>query len=501
MATAIVASVMPRDGAELRELGARARPHASLIEVRADRWSGSGSALAAALEALGRATIVTARPRSEGGAFPGSEEERGALLRAAARAAGHVDVEERSPFARESFAPARKIVSVHDPAATPPDLEALAARLRGAHPDAAFVKLAATPRSLADVGRLARLQRTQSGAAPLLVAMGMGELGLPTRLLAGRNGAPLVYGRVEGGEPTAPGQPGVRELAELYRVGAQSAATAVRAIAGRPLAHSWSPALHNALYARHRLDFVFVPLPAAALEEALAAADALGIDGLSVTLPFKEEAAAAARGAVPGFPFPPPEGAANTLVRGASGWLAANTDRAGLTAALAQVAPGLLERGRSALVLGAGGAARTAVALLAGRGISVAVAGRTTGRAEELARALGARAVDFAACDASRFDLVINATPVGMHPHADASPLPDGALRAGQVVLDLVYRPRVTRLLRQAQAAGAHAIDGLGMFVAQALAQFELFTGVAGDAAAARATVERLASAPPPEGA
>jgi len=493
MTTAIVASAAVSDAAELERLGDAARGHADWIEARVDRWRGSGEELAAALARPGLPAIVTARPRWEGGDFPGSESDRLARLRAAARTASHVDVELKAAFVSESFAPAKKVVSTHDFAATRGDLDEIVAQLRGAAADAALVKLAATPRSLSDVVRLARLQREQARGAPPLVAFGMGELGSPTRLLAGKLGAPIVYGSVAGFEPTAPGQRDVRELSDLFRVREQTAATAVAAVVGNPVAHSLGPLLHNTLYLRHVLDRVFVPLRAETLDEALAAADELGIDGLSVTLPFKQAAARAASGAIAGHPWPLPEGAVNTLKRAKSGWLAANTDRVGLLATLERGAPELLARGRTVLVVGAGGAARTVVAALVERGLLVTVASRTAARAVELARTLGAAAVGLASLDASRFDLVVNATPVGMEPDRDSSPLAGGAgaLRAGQVMLDLVYRPRRTRLLEQAEAAGARPLDGFEFFLAQALAQFRIFTGRDGDAELARATVER----------
>jgi 3-dehydroquinate dehydratase/shikimate dehydrogenase len=490
VATSIVASVMPQDGAELRRLEERWRGHADLVEVRADRWRGSGEELAAALARLDRPAIATVRPQWEGGAFAGSEAERAALLEAAARTATYVDVELRSSFLRTPFARARRIISLHDFEGTPGDLERAVAELRGAGADAAFVKLAATPLSLGDVARIAGLQRAHAGSTPPLVAIAMGERGLPARLLAGRLGAPLAWGRVAESAPTGPGQPDVADLSTLYRVGQQRPSTAVCAIAGSPIGHSLSPRLHNRLYRHHGLDRVFVPLLADRLEEALALARDLGIDGLSVTLPFKEDAARAASGPVPGFPHPAPEGAVNTLVRRDSGWLAANTDRIGFLAALERGAPDALTAGRKALVLGAGGAARTAAAALGERGLAVSVTSRTFARAAAVARALGAAALPLHAARPAAFDLVVNATPAGMHPSSEESPLPDGALRPGQVVFDLVYRPRRTRLLRQAEAAGARALGGFEMFLAQALAQFRIFTGAAADEAFARSELE-----------
>ena len=114
-------------------------------------------------------------------------------------------------------------------------------------------------------------------------------------------------------------------------------------------------------------------------------------------------------------------------------------------------------------------------------------------RAAELAAAFGAKAAALAAVDGaaiSSFDLIVNATPAGMHPDVDATPLARAAFRHGQTVFDLIYRPRATRLLKDAARAGADVLDGFEMFLAQALAQFRLFTGRAPDEALARATLE-----------
>jgi 3-dehydroquinate dehydratase/shikimate dehydrogenase len=498
--TRIVASAHVRDAAELLDRARAARPFADLFEARLDEWRGSAEELAAAIERCELPVVATARPRFEGGAFARGEQERRALLLAASTRASFVDVESRAAFARDSFAPARKVVSLHDFDSTPSDAELRrrVAELRAVARDAALVKLATTARSLDDVGRVARLQLESREP---LVAIAMGELGLPTRLLAGRLGAPWVYGSVPGAEPTAAGQPDVRDLAELVRVREQSASTRVCAVVGDPIAHSLSPRLHNTLYRESALDRVFVAIRASRMDDALALADLIAIDGLSVTLPLKEAAARVAVGAAANFPWPPPEGAVNTLLRSPRGWVAANTDRVGFEQALDRAAPDVFTAGRRVLVLGAGGVARTAVAACTARRMRVSIASRTLDRAKSLARQFGAEATPLSAArdatEVAPFDLIVNATPVGMQRHDGVpleSPLPEATLRRGQVVFDLVYRPRHTPLLEQARRAGARPIEGLEMFVAQALAQFELFTRHPADPTVARRIVEQALS-------
>jgi 3-dehydroquinate dehydratase/shikimate dehydrogenase len=505
-ATRIVASVPVATRAEaaaVRDaLAAERRDGADacdLVELRADGWREGRDDLADAIRGLPLPAIATVRARSEGGTFAGSEAERRALLLAASRVARFVDVEAAAPFAAERFAPAQKIVSRHDLAATPADLEAAFRELLARAPDAALAKLAVTPVASADVARLAAFARgSGGGGGPPRALVAMGDAGRALRALAGKLGSALAYGSLPSHAATAPGQWSVRELAWQFGVREQTAATPVLAVVGRPIGHSLSPLLHGRLLRAAGLPHVFVPLLADRLDDALALAPTLDLRGLSVTLPFKRDALRAARGAAAGFPWPPPEGAVNTLLRDDRGWLAANTDRIGFAAALATRAPPSSWHGRSVLVVGAGGAARTCVAVLSELGAVVTVAGRTPERAEELAAAFRARgvALDREAVDAApSFDLIVNATPVGMHPDVAASPLEGAAFRRGQTVFDLIYRPRATRLLQDAARAGADALEGLEMFLAQALAQFRLFTGREPDAALARATLlDALAS-------
>lgn len=495
--TRIVASVAVATRAEA--VVARAAIKAAgdvsdVIELRADGWRESSDLLVEAIAMMERPVIATVRARAEGGLFAGSEAERHLLLAAAGKAATWVDVEASSGFAADSFAPARTIVSRHDLARVPADLDAALAALRVAAPDAAFVKLAVTPNSLTDAGRVASFARRIAGATPPLALIAMGDFGRPLRALAGKLGSAFAYGNVPAHTPTAPGQWTIAELAKSLGVREQEAATPVLAVVGNPIAQSLSPLLHNTLLRAAGLPHVFVPMLADRLDEALALAEVLDLHGLSVTLPFKVDALHAATAAAPGFEWPPAEGSVNTLLARGSTCLAANTDRLGFLAALATHAPPASWNGRSALVLGAGGVARTSVAVLRELGSIVTIASRDDERARKVAGELGVATLAYETIThggTRLFELIVNATPVGMHPDVTASPLADGALRRGQVVVDLVYRPRRTCLLLQAARAGAVAIGGFEMFLAQALAQFRLFTGAEPDGALARATLER----------
>jgi shikimate dehydrogenase len=262
------------------------------------------------------------------------------------------------------------------------------------------------------------------------------------------------------------------------------AQTTVVGVMGHPVRHSLSPLLHNTAFAELGLNWTSVAFEVAPGQAAgaLAGVRALGLAGLSVTMPHKAEVAAlvdecsevAAR-----------LGAVNCVHNRDGVLYGDNTDGAGFLASLARAA-GFDPAGTRCLVVGAGGAARAVVVALAGAGAAaVTVVNRTPARAEDAAALAGPAgrvapvgpAVD---AEIALADLVVNATPVGMLGTAaggESSLIAPSSLRAGQVVVDLVYAPRPTAWLAAAADTGAVTVDGLGMLVHQAAAQLELWTG------------------------
>jgi shikimate dehydrogenase len=261
-------------------------------------------------------------------------------------------------------------------------------------------------------------------------------------------------------------------------------------VIGDPVAHSLSPTLHNAAFAALGLDWVYVafPVPRGRAVDAVAAVPALGLAGFNVTMPHKEDVAAACDELTP-------DAAAlrsvNTVVARPDGrTLGDSTDGPGFLDALAEEA--IAVGGQPVLVLGAGGAARAVVLALGRAGAEVTVAARRPDAAAEAAAlAPGARAVPLGAVSApsagsagpgpsgvepAAFTLVVNATPLGMS-GGDPLPIDPGSLHAGQSVVDLVYHPADTPLLTAARAQGARAVNGLGMLLHQAARSFTLWTG------------------------
>lgn len=267
--------------------------------------------------------------------------------------------------------------------------------------------------------------------------------------------------------------------------------TRLAGVIGSPIGHSRSPAIVNAAFAASGLDWAFAAfeVPEGGAPAAVAAVRALGLGGLSVTMPHKEavidvldrvtDDARALR-------------AVNCIAWDGDELVGHNTDGDGLVRSLAADAD-IEVRGVRCVVLGAGGAARSVVRALGRAGaLDVAVVNRSADRAAVAAELAGPNGRVGAIEDVAAAALVINATSVGMGAAGPAgpSPVPDGHLRAGQVVVDLVYTPLETPLLAQAAAAGARPVDGLGMLVHQAAIAVERWTGVAPDVAAMRAAAQ-----------
>lgn len=250
--------------------------------------------------------------------------------------------------------------------------------------------------------------------------------------------------------------------------------TKVAAVIGWPVRHSLSPAIHNAAFAARGLDWAFAAFAVAptATAAAIEAVRALGLGGLSVTMPHKDGTARAVDRLSPDAEL---LGAVNCVVPVDGDLVGENTDGPGLLDSL-RVDDGFDPAGRRCVVVGAGGAARAAILALAGAGAAeVVVVNRSPGRAAAAVALAGAVGRTGVAAEAADADLVVNATPVGMA--GDDSPLPGVDFGAGQLVVDLLYHPPQTPLLAHAEGMGASVANGLGMLVHQAAHAFSRWTG------------------------
>ena len=456
------------------------RGSATLVELRADFLAaGERRGIPHFAVRCPLPVILTVRRTRDGGHFAAPENERVGLLRHGLRGPfGYVDLEnDLAPDAVAVPRHTRVIRSFHQVSATPHDLAMQAAAC--ARDPTEIPKVAVRPNCVADLLRLVALG--QSLRRPHIV-IAIGEYGVATRLLAQRLGSMLTFSS----PPTRAGADGhltPHEMTRVFGVPRVSDATVVNAIAGFPVAHSRSPRIHNAGYRASGLDAIYVPLHGERLEPLLSCAERLGVTGLSVTVPHKE---AAARAASVRDDSVASTGACNTLVQTEQGWHGYNTDVEGFLAPLLR--RGLLDkatrrsRAAAALVVGAGGAARAAVYALTRAGIRVLIAGRTLERATRLAATSGADAVtlsadDLAARAAPYLRLVIQASSAGMAPQQGVDPIAAIPLTGKETVYDMVYAPDETALLARARAAGCATIGGMEMLLAQAFAQYRLFTG------------------------
>jgi 3-dehydroquinate dehydratase/shikimate dehydrogenase len=408
--------------------------------------------------------IVTCRPTWEGGRYAGGEEPRiAALDRALALGADYIDVEWHASASQALCTQHghRVVLSMHDFDGVPSDLgDRVRAMLSMG---SAIVKVAVAPRSLREL--VGAAQTIRDIGARNVAFIGMGASGFASRALPAKFGSLWSYC----GDGVAPGQVPAERLVREFRFGRVTADAEVYAVVGRPIMHSLSPAMHNAAFDALGRDAVYVPLEAQSWEDFESLAQWLGMEGASVTAPFKQDAFRAvadmdaeARAV----------GAVNTLRRASPGrWQGRNSDVEGLLAPLAQESL----QGARVAVLGAGGAARAACVALSRAGGEVTVHARRAESAQAVAAALGVASAPYPPQPGS-WDILINATPLGTWPLVGESPVQASALGPG-LVYDLVYNPERTQLLADAEAAGCRTLGGLEMLIAQAAAQCRWWTG------------------------
>jgi 3-dehydroquinate dehydratase/shikimate dehydrogenase len=428
------------------------------------------------------AWIATIRRPQDGGRWPGTEEERQIVLRQviANQQFEWVDLETDVAGVIPRFGSVKRVVSYHNLTETPPDLGAIYERML--KQDADVYKVAVMAQVPEDNLRVLEIQRK---APKPTIAFCMGDIGFPSRFLALKYGAPWIYAAFNKERAIAPGMPSVEEFRTTYPVRSIDAETEVYGLLGDPVGHSYSPVLHNHMFGRMKRNAIYLPfrVPRGELPAAVKTFDTVPVSGYSVTIPHKEEAVALSRDHDLTVRITQ---AANTLVRKPDGTFAAyNTD---FTAALDSLEEHLAERSAHGpplelhnlfvLILGAGGAARAIAHALHSKRAHIIIAARTYDRAAKLAAEVQCKVVDWQGRHGvNPCDVVINCTPVGMHPNVDESPIHPSFLKPGLTVFDTVYNPENTLLVREARVRGCHVITGVDMFVRQAARQFELFTG------------------------
>lgn len=467
---------------------------AELVELRLD-FLRTKPNLGRLIENRPSPVVVTLRREADGGRYRGDEQQRRTLLRSA-MAAGveYVDLEEDAAAAIPRYGKTKRIVSYHDFQKTPDDLEKIHAYLATLEAD--VVKLATMANTPHDNLRMLRL--VKQSKIPT-VGICMGDLGTPSRVLTGHFGAPFTYASFHHERLLAPGQLSFQQMKDVYDYDRIRGDSELYGVIGDPIGHSLSPLIHNAAFREQKLNKIYVPfrVPRDDLDEFFRDASDLGLRGLSVTIPHKEPTIRKLTrmdGAVQGI------GACNTVVFEGKETYGYNTD---YRAAMDSLESALKSLGKSrkdlvgatAMLLGAGGAAKAIGYGLIRRGVTLVVSTRTLANAEQLAGRLKCRAIEWEKRHTVEPDVLVNCTPVGMHPKVDQTPFEHTAFKSGSIVFDTVYNPENTLFIKDARNRGCSVVTGVDMFIRQAALQYKLFTGNETPVSAMRHALKRATSA------
>ncbi len=418
--------------------------------------------------------IATCRREANGGKFTGNVAAEVEVLSKAAESGFHLadlEIESAEAIKKPGVEKLRQsgialIISHHDFQATK-DLDGIFARIDRFSPD--FVKIVPTAKSLTDNVTLIRFLERMADHTNI-IGICMGDAGIISRVLGVRAGSAFTFAAATAGEETGPGQIAARTLVETYRIDQVDVATKVYGVAGNPIRSSLSPIMMNTAFRRETVNAVYLALQTSRVSDLVKLIHEIPLQGVSITMPLKEDilphleqtdALSAKIGAV------------NTLRLLDGKLFGFNTDVAGIVGPLEKRLP---LRGAKVLVLGAGGAARAAVFGVRERGADVFILNRTSETAQKLARQSGSHVLRRDALGKTQFDVIINATPVGMAGNKLPQILEPEHLKT-RLVFDLVYNPLETPLIRMARQQSIPIITGVEMFVQQGARQFEIFTG------------------------
>jgi 3-dehydroquinate dehydratase/shikimate dehydrogenase len=446
------------------------------LEFRLDHLNDPASGLRVIRDFRRRApevyVLATCRHRLAQGGFSGPLADQLALLEAAAQSGARlVDIEieslEHGPGFSDTLRDAAALIVSYHNFRNTPALDPVLRRLRRFPADA--YKIATTARKPSDNLRLVNLLRERQ-EAPLIV-LGMSETGAVSRILGVSVGSLFTYAAPAGQAGTAPGQIPAKTLRTLYRPEKLTRQSRVYGVIASPVAHSKSPIIHNRAFHARRLDAVYVPFLVSGqqLSDWMNFAVTLPVAGFSVTIPHKQRIV---RHLDIVEPLARRIGAVNTVWRKSGKWRGTNTDVDGI---LKPLSKHIRLANSSVLIAGYGGGARAAAFALSDARAHLTVTGRNTKAAQALARAVKGEAVTLAESQRSRYDALVHATPVGMFPNVSECLFED-CIPAG-IVLDMVYNPLETVLVKRAKQQGAHIIPGSEMLLEQAASQFEIWTG------------------------
>jgi 3-dehydroquinate dehydratase / shikimate dehydrogenase len=447
-------------------------PWVNLVEIRLDALPSPDAS--PFLRRPRPPVIITNRRKDEGGAFGGSAHDQMKILGdALTQGAEYVDAEFSwgTQFIKKLQSKAGKssvICSYHNMATTPHDLPEIYGEMR--RTGAPVLKIVTTATDITDNRLIFDILRRAGNDGQKLIACCMGERGQVSRILGGCFGSFLTYTFPSGSDATASGQIASDQLWELYRAADLNPRTSIFGLVGNPVKYSRGIYFHNARFAAKKANGVYVnflvdKLPAF-LDSFLPV-----VRGFSVTMPFKQQIV---RYVTPSDPEIAGLGAINTVLRMGRRLIGHNTDYAALKLCLQKHKS---IRSKKVLILGTGSMARTMAFAAIRLKASVTIAGRSEEKARILAGELGCNASSLIQASHARFDAVMNGTSVGMGASSGARILPPSFFRNNMLVVEAVYNPPETELLRDARRAGAKTITGVEIFERQAEIQSGLFIG------------------------
>ena len=450
------------------------KDYVDICELRLDLLSPSEVAKAADFPSMvDIPVILTLRRVSDGGKCTLQEKARRSLLIDTMKNGGfsYVDIEDdvkKSDVEEAAHSLGMKVIrSYHDFEGVPADIFS---RVHSLASRGDVAKIAVTPHNTADVMTLFRINEELKDVPKIII--GMGEWGVATRILYKKMGSILTFG--SNGKAVAPGMISARELKLLYRADQLNDNTGIYGIVGNPVMHSLSPQIHNPGFHKIHYNAVYVPFLSESIRSFLTLAEMLRMRGFSVTVPFKVDVVKYLGNITREVKQ---IGSCNTVVRVPNMWKGTNTDYYGFNHPIEKEIDD--DRIKSALVIGAGGAAKAIVWALKMRNVKVMIVNRTKSKADELARlyGVGSDSLDNISRYEGKVDLVVQATNMGLHPYEDVNPAENFHFSGKEIAYDIVYKPKYTKFLIAAEKAGCTLKFGWDMLMEQGKLQFESFTG------------------------
>tara|TARA_B100000315_G_scaffold157956_1_gene146609 strand:- start:5993 stop:7453 length:1461 start_codon:yes stop_codon:yes gene_type:complete len=444
---------------------------ADIIELRVDYLKNPD--IKALLDATKKQVIVTCREKSEGGLYDGDEKGRvELLLNAIAAGADYVDIELSTPEPlieelKTKQDETRLILSYHNFQQVPEDLQITFDRMiqKGCE----LIKIVVMANSIEDNLKIFDIIEQAKEKKINIIAFCMGEYGEISRILSPIFGSYLTFASLSRGKESAPGQIPVDILKNIYRVNGLSSDANIYGLIGNPVKESMGYLIHNRSFASKKLNNIYLPFLVDNLSSFISGYRKY-FKGMSVTMPFKEQV----------IPLldeidrtAEKIGAVNTLQIREGKLFGCNTDCSGAVKALEEKTD---LKGKKVLMIGAGGVARAIGFGIMEKGAGVYIFDVDTQKADALAADLRCRTSSLESIG-SDLDILINCSPVGMHPHIDKTPFSKEKLKKEMIVFDAVYNPLKTRLLKEAEDTGCVTIEGIELFVNQAVDQFQLWTG------------------------